>query len=65
MAGRPRSHESRQRTQDLLRLLGQGVPLADAARQAGVKPERVLRLLSDSAFRQATCSLLEAHEAAA
>lgn len=62
--GRPRGSETRRRTQEFLRLLGQGVAPVDAARVAGVKPDRVLRLLGDPTFRLAVCTLLEQAQAA-
>jgi hypothetical protein len=58
--GRPREHESRRRTSEFLRLLAGGAMPHDAARQAGVKPERALRLLGDPVFRRAFCELLDA-----
>jgi hypothetical protein len=48
--GRPRGHETALRTRDLLERVSNGEPLVDAARNAHVKPERVLRLLDDAAF---------------
>jgi hypothetical protein len=61
--GRPRGRESRRRTHELLRLLAAGETLRDAARLAGVKAERVLRLLDDdSAFRAAVFYLLDARD---
>lgn len=62
MLGRPRGRDSADRTRELLRLLGAGEPLHEAARRAGVKPDRVLRLLSDQAFRAAVVALLEARD---
>lgn len=52
MAGRPRASDTRARTKELLRLLTIGTPLAEAAIQAKVKPERVLRLLDSEEFFQ-------------
>lgn len=57
--GRPREPETRRRTAEFLRLLGHGTMPHDAAKQAGVKPERALRLLGDPAFRRAFCDLLD------
>lgn len=48
--GRPRHAESVRRQRELLRLLADGVSLADAAREARVAPSRVLRLLDEPAF---------------
>lgn len=48
--GRPRGFESRRRTKELVRLVSIGTPLVVAARESGVKPARVLRLLDDPAF---------------
>lgn len=50
MAGRPRGSESKARTRELLRLLVGGATLADAAKQARVKPDRVLTLLDEPDF---------------
>lgn len=58
--GRPNRHESRRRTQELLRRLADGESLADAAKGAQVKPERVLTLLADRPFRDAVNLLLAA-----
>jgi hypothetical protein len=57
--GRPRGHDSQRRTRELLERLAEGVSLADAAREARVKPDRVLRLMADPQFRSAVCVLLE------
>lgn len=43
--GRPRSHETRRRTHEMLGHVARGTSLLEAAREARVKPERVLRLL--------------------
>lgn len=52
--GRPSKHEQRQRTARFLALAAAGMRLDLAARQAGVKPERALRLVSDrDAFEEA------------
>lgn len=61
--GRPRGPETRRRTKQLLELLAGGATLADAAREARVKPDRVLRLLEDREFRTAYCTLAEAKAA--
>lgn len=60
--GRPRAGETRERTRRFLQLLADGLPPHEAARAAGVKPERVLRLLADPQFRGALVALLEAQE---
>ena len=57
--GRPRDHETKRRTREFLRLLADGVMPHDAAKRAGVKPERALRLLADPAFRRTFCELLD------
>lgn len=57
--GRPTRTETRARTREFLRLLAAGAMPHDAARAAGVKPERALRLLGDPAFRSAFCQLLD------
>lgn len=62
-AGRPRGTETRRRTRELLELLAGGSTLAEAAKSARVKPERVLRLLEDREFRAAYCTLAEAKAA--
>lgn len=49
-AGRPRGSETRRRTRELLAHLAAGKTLVDAARDARVKPERVLRLLDEPEF---------------
>lgn len=52
-AGRPSKHETRARTARFLALCAAGMRYDLAARQAGVKPERALRLVSDrNAFEQ-------------
>lgn len=48
--GRPRGAESRRRAQEMLRRIAEGESPKDAARNAKVKPERVLTLLGDDAF---------------
>lgn len=48
--GRPRGFESRRRAQEMLRRIADGESPKDAARNAKVKPERVLTLLGDDAF---------------
>lgn len=60
MQGRPTRHETKRRTKELLRLLAEGSTLADAARVAQVKPERVLTLMADAPFREAVVTLLAA-----
>lgn len=45
--GRPSKHEQRRRTATFLRLCATGMRYDLAARQAGVKPERALRIVSD------------------
>jgi len=45
--GRPSKHEQRARTARFLALAAAGMRLDLAAQQAGVKPERALRLVSD------------------
>lgn len=62
--GRPRGVETRRRTRELLELLAGGSTLAEAAKGARVKPERVLRLLEDSDFRAAYVTLSQAKVAA-
>lgn len=47
--GRPRGFESRRRTQEFLRLVAEGSGLLEAARAAGMSPERALRLLDEPA----------------
>lgn len=56
---RPRGPESDQRVKDLLRLLAAGRSLREAAREARVKPDRVLGLLADPTFRRAANALLD------
>lgn len=52
--GRPSKHEQRRRTARFLALAAAGMRLDLAAAQAGVKPERALRLVSDrDAFQAA------------
>lgn len=48
--GRPRDVESRRRAQEMLARIAAGESPKDAARNAHVKPERVLTLLGDDAF---------------
>lgn len=60
--GRPRRAETQLRTRELLRMLAAGCQLHEAAVTAGVKPARVLRLMSDSQFRGALVALLEQQE---
>jgi predicted protein tyrosine phosphatase len=57
--GRPRGTETRRRTTELLRLLAAGHTLHEAATEARVKPERVLRLFEDKQFRAAYVTLVE------
>lgn len=45
--GRPPADESRRRTARFLMLAADGVPLDHAASQAGITPERALRLVSN------------------
>lgn len=59
MHGRPRGSESDARVRELLRHLAGGASLRDAARQARVKPERVLGLLADPSFRRSVDALLD------
>lgn len=49
-AGRPRGPETRRRTHEFLERVANGEQPADAARNAHVKPERILSLLGDDAF---------------
>jgi hypothetical protein len=62
LAGRPRAAETHERTQQFLRLLGEGAPPHLAARDAGIKADRVVRLLADRAFRQVVCALLDGQQ---
>lgn len=50
--GRPSADESRRRTARFLTLAADGVPLDEAASQAGMTPERALRLVSNLALFQ-------------
>lgn len=60
-AGRPTKTDSRARTARFLQLAAAGVPLDEAARQAGVKAERALRLVSDrQQFDAAVAAICEA-----
>lgn len=52
--GRPSKHEQRRRTATFLALCATGMRYDLAARQAGVKPERALRLVSDREAFDAT-----------
>lgn len=45
--GRPDVFESRRRTARFLQLVAAGMTLRDAAREAGVKPDRALDLVQD------------------
>ena len=56
--GRPTKHEQRRRTATFLALCATGMRYDLAARQAGVKPERALRLVSDrDAFEQTIAAM--------
>lgn len=46
-AGRPDAFETRRRTARFLQLVADGRTLRDAAREAGVKPDRALGLVQD------------------
>lgn len=50
--GRPSADETRRRTARFLLLAADGVPLDEAASEAGVKPERALRLVSNLSLFQ-------------
>ncbi len=54
IAGRPSKHDQRARTARFLALCATGMRYDLAARQAGVKPERALRLVSDRDAFEAT-----------
>lgn len=58
--GRPTAVEQRDRTARFLLLAADGVRLDLAAREAGVKPERALRLLSERGIVQTLESLRRA-----
>lgn len=60
MAGRPTKIDALRRTARYLELAGRGVPLDEAAKQAGVDPWRALRLASDPDFRDHATRLAEA-----
>lgn len=51
--GRPTAAEQQQRTARFLVLAADGVPYDKAAKRAGVKAERALRLLSETGIVQA------------
>lgn len=65
MAGRPRTEETTRRTRHLLALIRSGSTPLEASRAAGVKPERVVRLLGDTSFRKTLVALLEGRESEA
>lgn len=46
-SGRPDAFESRRRTARFLQLVAAGHTLREAAREAGVKPDRALDLIQD------------------
>jgi hypothetical protein len=58
--GRPRAAESDARRKHFLRLVSEGTPWHQAADEARVKPESVLRMLNDPGFAQVAAALLAA-----
>lgn len=62
--GRPRGSETRRRTRELLAYLADGLTLRQAAKEARVKPDRVLGLLEEDEFLNAYLALRDAEQAA-
>jgi hypothetical protein len=52
MSGRPTGIDSLRRRSKFLLLLAEGVDAVEARKQAGVDPDRALRIVTDSSFAE-------------